>query len=325
MKLPRRNFLHLAAAAAAVPAMSQIAQAQAYPTRPVRLIVGFGAGGTPDIIARLIGQWLSDRLGRPFVVENRPGGGTNLATEAVVRAPPDGYTLLNVTTSNAIKVSLYETLKYDLIRDIAPVASMVRVPIVMVVTPLVPAKTVPEFIAYAKTNPGKLNFASTGNGNLSHLSGELFKMMADVKMVHVPYRGSPPAQVDLFSGQVQVMFDTLPALIEHIRSAKLRALAVGSATRSNALPDLPTFSEFVPGYEATGVGGIGAPKGTSAEIIDKLNSEINAGLSDPKIKARLADLGYTALGGSPAEYGKLIIEEVEKWGKVVKFANIKAE
>jgi len=325
MKLPRRHFLHLAAGAAALPAVSRIAWAQAYPTRPVRLIVGFGAGGTPDIIARLMGQWLSERLGRPFVIENRPGGGTNIATEAVVRAPPDGYTLLNVTTSNAINVSLYETLKYDLIRDIAPVASMVRVPIVMVVTPLVPAKTVPEFIAYAKTNPGKLNFASTGNGNLSHLSGELFKMMADVKMVHVPYRGSPPAQVDLFSGQVQVMFDTLPALIEHIRSAKLRALAVGTATRSNALPDLPTISEFVPGYEASGVGGIGAPKGTSAEIIDKLNSEINAGLSDLKIKARLADLGYTALGGSPVEYGKLIIEEVEKWGKVVKFANIKPE
>src|SRR5262249_15754502 len=325
MKRARRNFLRLAVGAAALLTISRSARAQAYPSRPVRLIVGFGAGGTPDIIARLMGQWLSDRLGRPFVIENRPGGGTNIATEAVVRAPPDGYTLLNVTTSNAINVSLYKTLKYDLIRDIAPVASMVRVPIVMVVTPSVPAKTVPEFIAYAKTSPGKLNFASTGNGNLSHLSGELFKMMADVKMVHVPYRGSPPAQVDLFSGQVQVMFDTLPALIEHIRSAKLRALAVGTAMRSKALPDLPTISEFVPGYEASGVGGIGAPKGTSAEIIDKLNSEINAGLSDLIIKARLADLGYTALGGSPAEYRKLIIEEVEKWAKVVKFAGIKPE
>jgi tripartite-type tricarboxylate transporter receptor subunit TctC len=325
MKLPRRKFLHLAAGAAALPAVSRIAAAQTYPTRPVRLIVGFGAGGTPDIIARLIGQWLAERLGQPFVIENRPGGGTNIATEAVVRAPPDGYTLLNVTTANAINATLYEPLKYDLIHDIAPVASMVHVPVVMVVTPSVPAKTIPEFIAYAKANPGKLNVASTGTGNLSHLSCELFKMMTGVDMVHVPYRGSPPAQVDLVSGRVQVMFDTIPAVIELIRSGKVRALAVSTATRTATLPDLPTVSEFVPGYEARGVGGIGAPKGTSAEIIEKLNMEINSGLADPEIKTRLADLGYTALSGSPAEYGKLIVEEVEKWGKVVRLLNIRPE
>jgi tripartite-type tricarboxylate transporter receptor subunit TctC len=325
MKLPRRRFLHLAAGAAALPAVSRVATAQAYPSRPVHLLVGFGAGGTPDIIARLMGQWLSDRLGQQFVIENRPVGGTNIATEAVVRAPPDGYTLLNISTTNAINVTLYEPLKYDLIRDIVPVASMIHVPVVMVVTPSVPAKTVPEFIAYARANPGKLNVASTGTGNLSHLSGELFKMMTGVDMVHVPYRGSPPAQVDLVSGRVQVMFDTVPAVIELIRSGKVRALAVGTETRAAALPDLPTISEFVPGYEARGVGGIGAPKGTSAEIIEKLNMEINAGLANPEIKTRLANLGFTALSGSPAEYGKLIVEEVEKWGKVVRAANIKPD
>jgi tripartite-type tricarboxylate transporter receptor subunit TctC len=325
MKLPRRRFLHLAAGAAALPAVSRVATAQAYPSRPVHLLVGFGAGGTPDIIARLMGQWLSDRLGQQFVIENRPVGGTNIATEAVVRAPPDGYTLLNVSTTNAINVTLYEPLKYDLIRDIVPVASMIHVPVVMVVTPSVPAKTVPEFIAYARANPGKLNVASTGSGNLTHLSGELFKMMTGVDMVHVPYRGSPPAQVDLVSGRVQVMFDTVPAVIELIRSGKVRALAVGTETRSATLPDLPTISEFVPGYEARGVGGIGAPKGTSAEIIEKLNMEINAGLANPEIKTRLANLGFTALSGSPAEYGKLIVEEVEKWGKVIRAANIKPD
>jgi tripartite-type tricarboxylate transporter receptor subunit TctC len=325
MKLPRRRFLHLAAGAAALPAVSRVATAQAYPSRPVLLLVGFGAGGTPDIIARLMGQWLSDRLGQQFVIENRPVGGTNIATEAVVRAPPDGYTLLNISTTNAIDVTLYEPLKYDLIRDIVPVASMIQVPVVMVVTPSVPAKTVPEFIAYARANPGKLNVASTGTGNLTHLSGELFKMMTGVDMVHVPYRGSPPAQVDLVSGRVQVMFDTVPAVIELIRSGKVRALAVGTETRAATLPDLPTISEFVPGYEARGVGGIGAPKGTSAEIIEKLNMEINAGLANPEIKTRLANLGFTALSGSPAEYGKLIVEEVEKWGKVIRAANIKPD
>jgi len=325
MKLPRRRFLHLAAGAAALPAVSRVATAQAYPSRPVHLLVGFGAGGTPDIIARLMGQWLSDRLGQQFVIENRPVGGTNIATEAVVRAPPDGYTLLNVSTTNAINVTLHEPLKYDLIRDIVPVASMIHVPVVMVVTPSVPAKTVPEFIAYARANPGKLNVASTGTGNLTHLSGELFKMMTGVDMVHVPYRGSPPAQVDLVSGRVQVMFDTVPAVIELIRSGKVRALAVGTETRAATLPDLPTISEFVPGYEARGVGGIGAPKGTSAEIIEKLNMEINAGLANPEIKTRLANLGFTALSGSPAEYGKLIVEEVEKWGKVIRAANIKPD
>jgi len=289
------------------------------------LIVGFGAGGTPDIIARLIGQWLSERLGQQFIIENRPGGGTNIATEAVVRAPPDGYTLLNVTTTNAINAALSETLKYDLIRDIAPVASTIDVPIVLVVNPSVPAKTVPEFIAYAKANPGKLNMASTGTGNLSHLSGELFKMMTSVSMLHVPYRGSPPAHTDLFSGQVQVMFDTWPAVIEHVRSGKLRALAVGTQTRSEALPDVPTIGEFVPGFEAVGVGGIGAPKSTPPEIINKLNGEINAGLADPRLKAKLADLGYAVVAGSPAEYGKLIVAEVEKWGKVIRAANIKPE
>ncbi len=325
MVLPRRTFLHLVAGAAALPALSRIAWAQAYPTRPVRIIVGFGAGGTPDIIARLMGQWLTERLGQPFIIENRPGGGTNLATEAVVRAPPDGYTLLNMTTTNAINATLYDTLKYDLTRDIAPVASMIHVPVVMVVNPAVPARTVPEFIDYAKANPGKLNMASTGSGNLSHLSGELFKMMADVNLLHVPYRGSPPAQADLFSGQVQVMFDTLPAVIEHVRSGKLRALAVGTPTRSEAAPELSTIAEYVPGYAASGLGGIGAPKNTSAQIVDRLNSEINAGLADPKMRARLADLGYTPIVGSPAAYGKLVADEIEKWGKVVRVAGAKPE
>jgi tripartite-type tricarboxylate transporter receptor subunit TctC len=325
MQLPRRQFLHLAAGAAALSAVSRLAWAQSYPSRPVRVIVGFGAGGTPDIIARLMGQWLSERLGQPFVVENRPGGGTNIATEAVVRAPPDGYTLLNMTTTNAINATLYDTLKYDLQRDIAPVASMIQVPIVMVVNPSVPARTVSEFIAYAKANPGKLNMASTGSGNLSHLSGELFKMMTGVNMLHVPYRGSPPAQADLFSGQVQVMFDTLPALIEHVRSGKLRALAVGTAARAEAVPTLPTIAETVPGYAASGLGGIGAPRSTPAQIVDRLNSEINAGLADPRMTSRLADLGYTTVTGSPADYGRLIADEIDKWGKVVKVAGAKPE
>jgi tripartite-type tricarboxylate transporter receptor subunit TctC len=325
MKLPRRRFLHLAAGAAALPTVSRIARAQSYPARPVRLIVGFGAGGTPDIGARLIGQLLSERLGQPFVIENRPGAGTNIATEAVMRAPPDGYTLLFVTTPNLTNAILYDKLKFNFMSDITPVASVNRVPQVMVVHPSFPAKTIPEFIAYAKANPGKINMASTGTGNLSHLSGELFKMMAGVNLVHVPYRGAAPAQTDLLSGQVQVMIDTMPALVEHIRAGRLRALAVTIATRSEALPDLPSIGDFVPGFEVTGVAGVGAPKDTPAEIVNKLNMEINAVLADPKLKGRFADLGATVLAGSPADFGKLLLEETEKWGKVIRAANIKPE
>ena len=297
MKLPRRKFLHLAAGAAALPAVSRVAWAQAYPTRPVRIIVGLPPGGATDIVARLIGQWLSERLGQPFVIENRPGAGTNIGTEAVVRAPPDGYTLLLVGRRNAINATLYDKLNFNFIRDIAPVAGIIRVPLVMVVNPSVPAKTVPEFIAYAKANPGKINMASAGIGTPGHVAGELFKMMAGVDMVHVPYRGAAPALTDLLGGQVQVMFGTTVSSIEHIRAGKLRALAVTTATRSEALPDIPTVGEFVPGYEASAVFGIGAPRNTPAEIVDKLNKEINAALADPKIKARLADLGGAVLAG----------------------------
>ena len=288
-------------------------------------IVGFAAGGAPDILARLMGQWLSERLGQPFVIENRPGAGSNIATEAVVRAPPDGYTLLLVSPANAINATLYDKLNFNFIRDIAPVAGIIREPHVMVVNPSVPAKTVPEFIAYAKANPGKLNMASAGNGTAAHVAGELFKMMTGVDMVHVPYRGAAPALTDLLGGQVQVMFAAMPASIEYIRAGKLRALAVTTATRSEALPDIPTVGEFVPGYEASAWFGVGAPKNTPAEIIDKLNKEINAALADPKIKARLADLGGTVLPGSPADFGKLIADETEKWGKVIRAANIKPE
>jgi tripartite-type tricarboxylate transporter receptor subunit TctC len=325
MKLPRRTFLHLAASAAVLPVVSRIARAQAYPTRPVRVIVGAPPGGGFDITARLIGQWLSERLGQPFVIDNRPGGGGNIATEAVVRAPADGYTLLLIATANAINATLYEKLTFNLSRDIAPVAGITRVPEVMVVNPSVPAKTVPEFIAHAKANPGKLNMASGGIGTPPHVSGVLFKMMTGVDTLHVPYRGVAPALTDLLGGQVQVMFVTTPASIEYIRAGKLRALAVTTATRSEALPDLPTVGEFVPGYEASGWYGIGAPKNTPAEIVDKLNKEINAGLADPKIKARLADLGGSVLPGSPADFGKLIAEDTEKWGKVIRTANIKAD
>ena len=321
----RRQFLHLAAGAAALPAVSRIARAQTYPTRPVRIIVGFPPGGAADIAARLMGQWLSERLGQPFVIENRPGAGSNIATEAVVRAPADGYTLLLVSTSNAINATLYDKLNFNFIRDIAPVAGIIRVPHVMEVNPSVPAKTVPEFIAYAKANPGKINMASAGIGAAPHVSGELFKMMTGVDMVHVPYRGAAPALTDLLGGQVQVMFDTMPSSIEYIRAGKLRALAVTTATRSEALPDIPTVGDFVPGYEASAWYGVGAPKNTPAEIVDKLNKEINAGLADPKMKARLADLGGTVLAGSPADFGKLIADETEKWAKVVKFAGIKPE
>jgi tripartite-type tricarboxylate transporter receptor subunit TctC len=325
MKLPRRTFLHLAAGAAALPAVSRTAKAQAYPTRPVRIMVGFPAGGLNDIIARLIGQWLSERLGQPFVIENKPGAATNIATEAVVKAPPDGHTLLLASTTNAVNATLYDNLNFNFIRDIAPVATIARNPFVMLVHPSVPAKTVPEFIAYAKANPGKLNMASPGTGTAPHLAGELFKVMTGVNMVHVPYRGQALALPDLLAGQVQVYFGPTPGLIEYIGAGKVRALAVTTATRSEALPDIPTVGDFLPGYEATAWYGIGVPRSTPAEIIDKLNKEINAGLADPRLRARLADLGGTVLAGSPADFGKLIADETEKWGKVIKFAGIKPE
>jgi len=325
MKLPRRQFLRLAAGAAALPALPRIAKAQAYPTRPVRIIVGFAPGGPGYIIARLMGQWLSERLGQPFVVENRPGAGTNIATEAVVRAPADGYTILWVTSANAISATLYEKLNFNFIRDIAPVASIIGTPLVMAANPTIPPKTVPEFISYANANSGKISMASVGNGTGPHMAGELFKMMAGVNMVHVPYRGGAPALNDLLGGQVQVMFVTPVASIEHIKTGRLRALAVTTLTRSHELPDVPTVGEFVPGYEASAWFGIGAPKNTPVEIIEKLNREINAGLIDPMMKARLADLGGTVLPGSTAEFGKLIADETEKWGKVIKFAGIKPE
>jgi tripartite-type tricarboxylate transporter receptor subunit TctC len=325
MKLPRRRFLQLAAGAAALPAASRIVSAQTYPSRPVRIIVAVAAGGTSDILARLMGQRLSDRLGQPFVIENRPGAGGNIATEAVVRAPADGYTLLQVSAAAAINATLYDKLNFNFIRDIAPVASIDREPLVMVVSPSVPARTVPEFIAYAKANPGKISMASAGNGTPSHVSGELFKMMAGVNMVHVPYRGGGPALVDLLGGQVQVMFASMSSSIEYVRTGRLRALAVTTVMRSEALPQIPTVSDFVPGFEATFWAGLGAPKNTPADIVDKLNKEINAGLVDPKLKARLAELGVTALPGSPADFAKLIADETEKWGKVIRAANIKAE
>ena len=325
MKLPRRNFLHLAAGAAALTAVSRIARAQAYPSRPVRLIVPLAPGGATDIVARLIGQWLSERLGQPFIIENRPGAGTNLGTEAVVRAPPDGYTLLMVGSYNATNATLYDKLNFNFIRDIAPVSSISLEPEVVVVNPSVPAKTVPEFIAYAKANPSQLNFASAGNGVAGHLAGELFKMMTGISMVHVPYRGGAPAVTDLLGGQVQVMFLVISASIEHIKAGKLRPLAVTSAARSEALPEVPTVGEFVPGYESSVWFGVGAPKNTPAEIVDKLNKEINTGLADPAIKARLDRLGITVFAGSPAGFGKFIAEETEKWGKVIRTANIKPE
>jgi tripartite-type tricarboxylate transporter receptor subunit TctC len=325
MKLPRRKFLHLAAGAVALPAVSRIVRAQAYPSRPVRIIVPFAPGGSTDISARLIGQWLSERLGQQFVVENRPGAGSNVGTEVVVNAPPDGYTLLLVGASSAINMTLYEKLSFNFVRDIAPIAGIVSIPFTMVVSPSFPAKTVSEFIAFAKLNPGKVNIASGGNGTAGHLSGELFKMMASVNMVHVPYRGEAPALTDMLGGQVQVMFATMPASIENIRAGKLRALAVTTAARSEVLPEIPTMGEFLPGYEASGWQGVGAPRNTPTEIINKLNSEINAAFADPKINARLADLGGTALVGSSVNFAKLIAEEAEKWGKVVRAANIKAE
>ena len=324
MKLPhRRQFLHLAAGAAALPALPRIAVAQAYPSRPVRLVVGFAAGGPTDIVARLIAQWLSERLGQQFIVENRPGAAGNIATEAVLKAPPDGYTLLQVTSTNAVNVTLYD--KRNFTHDIAPIAGLIRTPFVMEVNPLVPAKTVPEFIAYAKANPGKLNMASGGNGTSVHATGELFKMMTGVNLVHVPYRGSAPALTDMIGGQVQVMFDVLTSSIQHIRSGALRALAVTTATRSDALPALPIVADFVPSYESSAWYGVVAPRSTPADIVDKLNKEINAALIDPKLKAQLADLASTTLSGSPADFGRLVDAEIEKWGKVVKFAGMKPE
>jgi tripartite-type tricarboxylate transporter receptor subunit TctC len=326
MKLPhRRQFLHLAAGAATLPAVLHIARAQAYPTRPVRVIVPFAPAGDTDLVARLMGQWLSERLGQPFIIENRPGAGTNIGTEAVVRAPADGYTLLLASPPSAINATLYDKLNFVFLRDIAPVAGIIRVPFVMEINPSIPAKTVPEFIAYAKANPGKINMASGGIGTSVHIAGELFKMMAGVNLVHVPYRGSAPALTDMISGQVHVMFDILTSSIQHIRSGALRALAVTSGTRSEALPDLPTVGDFVPGYEATAWYGIAAPKNTPIEIVGKLNKEINAGLGDPKIKARFADLASTVIPGSSAEFGKLVGQEIEKWGMVVKFSGAKAD
>ena len=325
MRLPRRRFLHLAAGAAALPAVARIARAQAYPSRPVRIIGGASAGGGIDIVARLMGQWLSERLGQQFIIENRAGAGTNIATEAVVRAAPDGYTLLLAFSSNATNATFYERLNFNFIRDINPVASVMRVPNIVLVHPSVPAKTIPEFIAYAKANPGKISMASGGMGTPGHLSGELFKMTTGINLVHVPYRGSAPALTDLLGGQVQVYFPGMTGTIEYIRSGKLRALAVTTATRAQALPDLPTVGEFVPGFEASQWYGLGAPKDTPAAIVDKLNKEINAALADPKIKDRLSDLGGMILGGSPADFGKLIADDTEKWGKVIKFAGIKPE
>jgi tripartite-type tricarboxylate transporter receptor subunit TctC len=325
VKLPRRQFLHLAAGAAVLPAVSRLPRAQSYPTRPVRIIVGFAAGGAADITARIIGQWLSERLGQQFVIENRPGAATNIATEAVVHAPADGYTLLMLSSSHTFNATLYDKLNYNFVRDIAPVAGITQVPSVMEVNSTFQAKTVPEFVAYAKANPGKINMASAGPGASTHIFGELFKMRAGVDLVPVHYRGSVSALTDLIGGQVQVMFDPLPSSIEHIRAGKLRPLAVTTATRLEVLPNVPTVGEFVPGYEAILWQGIGAPKHTPAEIVDKLNQEINAALADPKMKARLADLGYMVLPGSPADFGKLIAEETQKWGKVIRAANIKAD
>jgi tripartite-type tricarboxylate transporter receptor subunit TctC len=322
--ISRRRFLHLVAGAAALPVIPRFAWAQSYPSEPIRVIVPFPPGGAPDIFARLMGQWLAERFGQPFIIENRPGVGGNIGAEAVVRASPDGYTLLLVQLSNAVNTTLYDKLSYNFIRDIAPVASIVRVPLIMLVNPAVPARTVPEFIAYAKANPGKINMASPGIGTGLHVTGELFKMMAGIDMVHVPYRGGAAVLTDLIGGQVQVLFVGTES-IEHIRSGKVRALAVTTATRSEVLPDIPTVGEFLPGFEASAWFGIGVPRNTPPEIVDKLNKEINAALADPKIKARLAGLGGTALPGSSADFGKMIVGETEKWARVIRFAGIKPQ
>jgi tripartite-type tricarboxylate transporter receptor subunit TctC len=325
MKFPRRKFLHLAASAAVLPALSRVAQAQTYPSRPVRIIVGVTAGGANDTVARLVAQSLTERFGQQFVVENRPGAATNLAAEAVVRSPPDGYTLLGFDVAAAVNATLYDKLNFNFVRDIAPVAGIARLPQIMTVGPSVPARTVPEFISYAKANPGKIALATAGSGSPMHTAGELFKMMSGVDLVHVPYRGAGPALIDLLSGQVQVAFVTAAASMEYIRAGRLRALAVTSTVRLDALPDIPAVSDFVPGYEATYWVGLGAPKNTPAGVIDALNRELNAGLTDAKLKARIAELGGTALAGSPADFGRLLADETEKWGKVIRTANIKAE
>ena len=325
MKLSRRKLLHLAAGATALPALPPFAWAQTYPARPVRIVVAGTPGGANDILARLMGPWLSERLGQQFITENRAGGSGNIGTEAVVRAPADGYTLLLVDTQPLINATLYEKLNYNFMRDIAPIAGISRFPFVMVVNPSVPAKTVPELITFAKANPGKVNMGSPGIGTGPHVAGELFKMMAGIDMVLVPYRGGAPLMTDLLGGQVQVVFGTTSLTIEHIRAGRLRALAVTTATRWDGLPDIPTLSDFIPDYEASSIFGLGAPKNTASEIIERLNKEINAGLVDPKIKARVADLGGTVLAGSPADFGMLIADEAEKWAKVVKFAGIKPE
>jgi tripartite-type tricarboxylate transporter receptor subunit TctC len=325
MELRRRRFLHLAAGAVALPFAPHVARAQTYPTRPVRIVVGFPAGGGADITARLMGRWLSERLGQPFIVDNRPGAASNIGAEAVVRAAADGYTLFLVTSTNAYNATLYDKINFNLIRDIAPIAGLTRDFLVMVVNPSVPVKTAPEFIAYAKANPGKLNMASAGVGGGQHVAGELFMAMTGVQMNHVPYRGSAPALTDLMSGQVQVSFEIMTASISYIKAGSLRALAVTSATRLDALPEVPSVSEFVPGYEISNFRGVGGPKNTPAEIIDKLNREINAGLADPKIKTRFADLGAVVLPMSPADFGKLIADETEKWATVIRAAGIKVE
>ncbi len=326
MKLPhRRYFLYLAASAVALPGVSRIARAEAYPSQPVRIVVGFPPGGPSDIVARLIGQWLSERLGQPFIIENRPGASTNIATEVAVRAPADGYTLLLVTPSAAINATLYDNLHFNFIHDIAPVATVMRAPYVLVINPSVPARTLPEFISYAKANPGKITMASSGIGTGSHVAGELFQTTAGVTMLHVPYRGAAPALTDLLGGQVQVMFESIPSLIGHLQAGRLRALAVTTAARADALPDIPPIGDFLPGFEASYWAGLGVATGTPAEIINKLNGQINAGLADPKMRTRIGDLGGTPLAGSPSDYGKLIANETEKWGKVIRAANIKAE
>jgi tripartite-type tricarboxylate transporter receptor subunit TctC len=325
MKLPRRNFLHLAAGAAALPTVSRIGWTEAYPSRPVRLVTGFAAAGGSDVVARRIGQWLSERFGQSFIIENRPGAGGNIGTESVVRAPPDGYTLLLVTFANVVNASLYKKLNFNFIRDISPVAGLMRVPDLMAIHPSVPARTVPEFIAYANANAGKITMASAGNGSSGHLAGELLKMMVGISLVHAPYRGNGPALTDLLGGQVELMFPTSPSVVEYVKSGRLRGLAVTTASRSETLPDVPTVSEFVPGYEVSGLYGIGAPKGTPAEVIATINKESNAALANPKMKARFVDLGGIVIPGSPADFGKVIVEDTEKWAKVIEAANIKME
>ncbi len=325
MGLPRRRFLRLTAGAAALPALTRNAWGQVYPSRPVRIIVGFAAGGGSDILARLIAQWLTDRLGQSFVIENRTGAASNIATEAVVRAPPDGHTLLLATSGNAINATLYDKLSYVFARDIVAVAGLLRVPNLVDVHPSVPARTLPEFIAYARANPGKVNMGSGGSGGPVHMTGELFKLMTGLAMQHVPYRGEAAALTDLIGGQVQVVFGSIPASLQYVRGGQLRALAVTTATRSDVLPDLPPVADFVPGYEFSTWYGIGAPKDTPVEIVSRLNAEINAGLADPKLKARLAELGGAPIAGSPSDLGKLIAEDTEKWARVIRTANIKPE